>query len=616
MKRIVQYIFAFLFTAIVTLILCFKINQVLPVLENNASFPADIDERGYVIADIVPNEETGRVFINLSDVSKGHPLALTINDMGSYIPRLKLYLNGALIYHYDENTPFQRVHWIELDTSLIEDYLCIEIEAEGWQNRTNEIITKRINASPKVILSTVDFAMKIEKYSTSFMTLLLGIAMVIAVNSIYVVLNRKKEYSYFFLLLLALVRIVSMMIDISWFPLKMIDYYHLHHVIVVIPAVLNIAVGVWLLSNDSMKSSVRFSFVTVAITMLALFLQQSFKYNWYHLIQLIGFFLIFISGLKAALNNKRGWLILCVGYFSCFAVVAFLYAVNIWNVAVSGLVIICLNTTSVSYIFSLLSCMLFITLQLTDRYNMSEELALELSQMNSELDQKVFERTEELIAAQERQKKMMMNIFHDLRNPVFILKGYVEKINEQDRYLKMNMLARLDHLQRLIDDLFLSEKLEGNEVSMLKDAVEIDELIEEVALGLETSSGRKIDLELEHAVVWADETRMNKIFENLIGNAILYTPDNTKILVKLKKEGQNVVISVIDHGPGISEKDLHHLFERYYTCSNDRKHHGTGLGLYIAHSLVQLHDGQLSVQSKVGQGTCFTVILPASETEE
>ena len=156
----------------------------------------------------------------------------------------------------------------------------------------------------------------------------------------------------------------------------------------------------------------------------------------------------------------------------------------------------------------------------------------------------VKEKTEELIAAQERQKKMMMNIFHDLRNPVFILKGYVEKINEQDRYLKMNMLARLDHLQRLIDDLFLSEKLEGNEVSMLKDAVEIDELIEEVALGLETSSGRKIDLELEHAVVWADETRMNQIFENLIGNAILYTPDNTKILVKLKKEGQNVVISV------------------------------------------------------------------------
>jgi len=448
------------------------------------------------------------------------------------------------------------------------------------------------------------------------MMILMGIAGVIVINSIFVVMNRKKEYSYYFLILLAAVRIFCMLIDTSSLPLSMNNYYHLHHIIVVLPAVLNTAVGVWLLSDHSKKYNYRFALVTVFLMALVLFLQYSFEYNWYHLIQLIGALIFFGTCFQSASKGMRGWPILCVGYSICYAIVAFIYSINIWNAAIAGAMIICLNATSISYIPSLMSCMIYISVHLTDKYNEAEELTIQLSEMNSELDLKVLERTEELVASQNRQKKMMMNIFHDLRNPVFILKGYVEKLKNEETGLKEMMMFRLEHLQRLIDDLFLSEKLEGHEVSVFKDMIQLDELIKEVVEGIQLSSGRVINLDVQPVMVWADETRIIQIIENLLDNAIRYTSHQDDICIRVLADQQKAVIEVKDSGPGFSKEDSEHIFERYYTCKGKEKKSGTGLGLYITKMLAELHGGQIKVVSEIGKGTCFQVELPFDKEGE
>lgn len=608
-NRMLSYFLTLITAAFITITACIKLNAIYPSLPNFSVLPENLSSNGYVITGITQNQKTGIYILEFYGNKSQYPLALTINDMGSYIPRMEVLLNGSLIYKYDENAQFKRVHWFELDDNLMEDKLRIEIKTETWENRATGVASKKRNVPLKAILSTTDVAMKVEQSCHGFMMVLLGVAGTIVLNSIVVLQHRRRENSYFFLALLAAVRFFCMLIDTSSIPLSMNEYYHLHYVIIVLPAVLNIALGVWLYTRYEKNDNLKFSFATIILMAVSLFLQYNFDYNWYHLIQWIGLFLIVMAGYESALKNQRGWKVLCIGYAVEFSIVIFLYAISVWDVAVSGMPVVCLNVTSISYIPSLIGCMAFISLRLTDKYNESEELAIQLKEINTELDNKVFERTKELTIAQQRQKNMMLNIFHDLRNPVFILKGYVDKISDKEGPIKEIILSRLDHLQRLIDDLFLSEKLEGKEISMLKDAVELKELIEEIAADLELSEKRKIDMDLRPLIVWADETRIRQIFENLIVNAIQHTSKGSKILVKSFKRENKAVIQIIDEGNGISKEDCEHIFERYYTSENKSKKHGTGLGLYIAKMLVELHGGNLTVRSELNKGSCFTVEL-------
>lgn len=611
-KRFLNYLFSILAVSFATIWICLKMNQILPTMKNYQVLPMDIDEKGYVLEQVYP-DENGLVKIEINQVTNNFPLALIINDMGSYIPEMSLFLNDTLIYSYDENEFFQRVHSIELDPNLYNDKIEIVIEATGWQSRTTEILTKKINASPQIIICTVNYALKIEKYCFGFMMALLAIASTIIINSFFVVLNRKKETAYCFLILLAAVRLFCMLIDISALPLTMQQYYTLHHAIVVVPAVLNTAVGVWLLKKHSKKYDVHFAKYTILLMFIALLFQYCLEYNWYHLIQLLGAILFFVACFKAACQNSRGWLVLCVGYTICFSIVAFLYSVNIWKSTSAGVLIICLNATNVSYLLSLMSCMIYISLHLTDKYNEAEQLTYELSEINQQLDLKVLERTEELVEAHKRQEIMMMNVFHDLRNPVFILNGYVEKI-KGNAEIKNLMLSRLQHLQRLIDDLFLSEKLNSNEISMFKDQVELDELIKAVVEEM-ISEDIYIDLKLGKILIWADETRLIQIFENLLSNAIKYSDKKTNIFIEAYQSEDTAIILIKDQGIGIANKDIPHLFKRYYTCSMNKKS-GTGLGLYITKMLVELHGGCISVESELNKGTCFKIQLPLLGKED
>ena len=121
-----------------------------------------------------------------------------------------------------------------------------------------------------------------------------------------------------------------------------------------------------------------------------------------------------------------------------------------------------------------------------------------------------------------------------------------------------------------------------------------------------------------NVVMNGDRSKLEQIVYNLTENALKYTPDGGQITVTLQARGHNAILSVQDNGVGIPEEDQAHIFERFYRVDKARSRDtgGTGLGLSIVRQLVTMHGGTITVQSKPGQGSTFTVQLPLDEEED
>ena len=119
-------------------------------------------------------------------------------------------------------------------------------------------------------------------------------------------------------------------------------------------------------------------------------------------------------------------------------------------------------------------------------------------------------------------------------------------------------------------------------------------------------------------VMNGDRSKLEQIVYNLTENALKYTPDGGQITVTLQARGHNAILSVQDNGVGIPEEDQAHIFERFYRVDKARSRDtgGTGLGLSIVRQLVTMHGGTITVQSKPGQGSTFTVQLPLDDEED
>lgn len=262
-------------------------------------------------------------------------------------------------------------------------------------------------------------------------------------------------------------------------------------------------------------------------------------------------------------------------------------------------------------------CLLLINRLFAEKFSESEALAAQLEQSNQMLEVKVSERTKELKNQQKKRNTFMMNIFHDLRTPLFVLQGCIERVNIVPEKINQElpvMKERLDFIQHLVEDLFLMAKLEDNQIILETERVPLGELLDKVIKAcLLVSEKKEVFLEYNKyndCVTWGDEYRLEQAFQNLIVNAIYYTKPGGKVFVDLKSSEKMAYISIIDTGVGISVEDLDKIFDRYYRVSGTEKHQSSGLGLSIAHEIIIQHQGNITVESNLGKGTLFTVQLP------
>ena len=182
--------------------------------------------------------------------------------------------------------------------------------------------------------------------------------------------------------------------------------------------------------------------------------------------------------------------------------------------------------------------------------------------------------------------------------------------------------AEVDRLTRLVGDLLLMAQAETGRMPLTFEPVEIDELVFEVFEQMKTLSGGKHDIRIkniEPAIVSGDRDRLKQVLLNIGSNAVKFTPEGQQIWFNLAVSGNWVQIEVVDRGPGISKEEIQHIFERFYRGDKSRtrsqKDVGFGLGLPIAYWIVRNHGGRIDVDSKVGDGTVFTIWLPISLAE-
>ena len=239
-------------------------------------------------------------------------------------------------------------------------------------------------------------------------------------------------------------------------------------------------------------------------------------------------------------------------------------------------------------------------------------LALSFNQMSADL----------AFATQQR-RQMTADIAHDLRTPLSIILGYTEAMNEGK--LKGNpeiysaIHGEANMLKRLIDDLRTLALADAGELTLNLMAVPPRELIERTVLayaGQAEACGVRLELNIAEKLplVSADPERIAQVLGNLVSNALRYTAEGGSIeLAAVYRSGDDqVCFQVKDTGSGIPADDLEHIFDRFYRADKAREQSSgqSGLGLAIAKSIVEAHQGEISATSEVGVGSVFTIVLP------
>ena len=257
-----------------------------------------------------------------------------------------------------------------------------------------------------------------------------------------------------------------------------------------------------------------------------------------------------------------------------------------------------------------LGCMTFVCRRFALQFDRTEQLA-------RELDARVVERTKALTEETEARKSMMLNIFHDLRSPLFAVSSGLDTLADAPDALPALLPAlqqRAAFLRRLTEDLFLAAKLEQKQILLNEDRVSLDEAAGNVCTACQSEAAKKgVALCFTANAplpVWGDETRLEQVVQNLVTNAIHYTPTGGRITVTAYAEGDSACVAVADTGCGIAPEDQPAVFDRYFHTTANTKHDSTGLGLTIAQELARLHHGEILLQSQVGKGSCFTLKLP------
>jgi PAS domain S-box-containing protein len=223
-------------------------------------------------------------------------------------------------------------------------------------------------------------------------------------------------------------------------------------------------------------------------------------------------------------------------------------------------------------------------------------------------------------------------VSHELRTPLTPIKGYAMTLlrygNQVDETVRSraleSILERTDHMHRLVEDLLLASRMSSDtgpvELEVLHDRVNVVEVAERALRGVRASNPDRSFplLAVGPVVAIADPIRVEQIIANLISNAVKFSPAGTPVEMIVVRDANDVVISIKDYGRGIPEDSIGVIFEKFRRLENpDRMETGgAGLGLYIVQHLAKAMDGSISVISRVGDGSTFTVRLPTAEPEE
>lgn len=226
--------------------------------------------------------------------------------------------------------------------------------------------------------------------------------------------------------------------------------------------------------------------------------------------------------------------------------------------------------------------------------------------------------TTELNSVNTLREDFVRDISHEIKTPLCSINGFASLLldggiteEEQKKYLKV-IADESDRLRRFTDGILTLSKLENQQIIRSTAPVKLDAQIRECVIMLQRDWEKKnidVNLDLQPTSVNTDEALLSNVWINLLSNAIKFTPAGGKIRIELKKANGKAVATVSDSGAGVAEKDMPHVFEKFYRSSSVKKTEGNGIGLAICKRICTLLNGEISCV-KVEEGACFKVVLP------
>lgn len=234
------------------------------------------------------------------------------------------------------------------------------------------------------------------------------------------------------------------------------------------------------------------------------------------------------------------------------------------------------------------------------------------------------QKTELLMQVEEMKTNFLRLVTHDLKTPVARIQGLAEmvlrktqaRLDSSEKENLQHIMNSTEELNHFISSVLELTKVESNRVTLELASKDVNQLVENVVARLKThctTRSVKVDLDLEPLFpIRLDSNLIEKVLTNLIDNAVKYSPEGSKVLVRTRDVGTHVEVSVIDQGIGLTRDEVGHLFTRFYRAKNDEtmRIKGTGLGLYLTKYFVEAHQGRVEVESVKGKGSTFKILLP------
>ena len=250
-----------------------------------------------------------------------------------------------------------------------------------------------------------------------------------------------------------------------------------------------------------------------------------------------------------------------------------------------------------------------------------DEIGL-LREAFSGMANKIREQFEGLEETDRLRRELVSNVSHDLRTPLASIHGYIDTLllkndtlSEQERlhYLEITRKHSL-RLGRLIGDLFELSKLDSTSVKPSLESFSLAELLQDVTQEFELEAEKKgihieVNAQPEASMVHADIGLIQRVLENLLRNAVRYTPKGGTISITLDRKTGCVAVAVADTGCGIAENDINRIFDREQ--GEEERSNSAGLGLAIVKRILDLHGSRITVSSTLNQGTLFEFDIPA-----